>query len=247
MQIVVIHGWPQGNPSVFQTVAEILGLLVYEVRQRMVGDGPVVIAKFADSQVAEATREKLEQGGVPTFLVDSDARPVTFFVRHFRVNKKTLQVATAAGEQREIPLARITHLLAATTVVVPAEAGETVTERKFSLGKTVLSGGIPMTKQVKRQTTGTHEERDEVLCLLADRQMFLFLRTGLDYAGLGDAKQLTRELNFNSLKTELRRSAPQSIFDDRLCQRASQVRLLGTSFDPETHLDLCFDILSRSI
>ncbi len=149
MQIVVIHGWSQENPSVFQTVADILGLLVYEVRQRMVGNGPVVIAKFADPRVAEATRDKLVQGGVPTLLIDSDVRPATFFVRHFRVNKETLQVATAAGEQREIPFARITHLLAATTIVVPAEAGETVTEKKFSLGKTMLSGGIPMTIEIE--------------------------------------------------------------------------------------------------
>jgi len=247
MQIVVIHGWPQNDPTVLQTVADILGLLIYEVRQRMVGEGPVVIARFADRQVAEATRDKLELAGVPTFLMDSDVRPDTFLVRHFKFNKKTLQVATSAGEQCEIPFARITHLIAATTVVVPAEAGETVTERKFSLGKTVLSGGIPMTRQVKRQTAGTHEERDEALSLLADGQMFLFLRSELNYTGLGAAKQLTRELNFNSLKAEMLRCAPQAVFDDRLCQRAGQVRLLGTSFDPDTHLDLSFEILSRSL
>ncbi len=247
MQIVVIHGWPQNDSVMLQTVAETLGLLVYEVRQRMVGDGPVVIASFADPQAAEAVRVKLEQAGVQTLLIDSDVRTAAFVVRHFKLTDNILQVATAGGELREISFDRVTHLLAATTVVVSAEAGAVVTERKFSLGKTMLSGGIPMTKKVQHQTAGTQEERDDVLCILAEQQSFLFLRSGLDYSGLGSAKQLTRELNFNMLKTELQRRAPQAVFDNRLCKRATQVRLLGTSLDPDTHLDLSFDILSRTI
>jgi hypothetical protein len=247
MQIVVIHGWPQNDPAVAQTVAEVLGLLVFEVRQRMVGDGPVVIAKFADPQAAESVRKRLEQGGVPVLLIDSDQRQNPFAVRLFAFTDTSLQIATAAGEVRAIPFARITHLLTATTVVVPAASGARVTERKFSLGKTVLAGGIPMTKKVQRQTTGSHEERDELLWLLVDRSPVLFRRGGLDYAGLGAAKQLTRELNFNRLKSELRGRAPHAVFDDRLLKRAGQVRLLGTSFDPDAYLDLAFEILARTL
>ena len=65
--------------------------------------------------------------------------------------------------------------------------------------------------------------------------------------GLGDAIQLTRDLNFSYLKTELRRLAAKSRYNDRLLKRAGLVRLLGPALNPEADLDLAFEILSRSL
>jgi len=251
MQIVVIHDWPQADPAIVQKVAEIMGILPFEAQQRMGGGGPVVIAQFADPGAAESLRSELERAQVPTLLLDpaelrSGPQPVT--ARKFFLAETYFRVGMADGSLLEIPYADMSHLLPATQTLAQAQAGETVTEKKFSLGKTLLAGGVPMRKKVTSRTEGTAEVRDEVLCLvIAGQRQVLLSRSGLDYAGLGDKMQLSRELNFNLLKTELRQRAPQLVFDSRLLKKAGIVRLLGGAFAPEANLDLAFSILAQTL
>lgn len=250
MQVVVIHRWREDDPAVVQMVAEALGVLVFDARQRMAGGGPAVIAKFAEQQPAVELVARLQQGGVPTVLIDTEqlrGAEGAFPVRHFKLTDAELWVANAAGEKRRFGYSQIDLLLNATTVVGVNETTTTTTEHKFSLGKTVMAGGIPMTKKVKSETTLRSEERDEVLCLYAGGRSYLLRRGALNYSGLGDAMQLTRELNFTHLKSELRRLAPQAVFDDRLLKPAGQVRLLGGALDPSSHLDLSFEILALTL
>lgn len=251
MHVVAIHDWQTDNPAVVQAVAEALGALVFEVRQRMAGNGPVVMARFADPQQAETLRGRLEQAGVPAVQIDTDRLRSEFkplLARQFTMNDAAIQVASPTGQNEAVAYADISLILTATAMVGQSVSTTTETTRKFSLGKTVLAGGIPMTKKVKHQVKQHTSERDEVLCLYsADRPAVLFRREATDYAGLGSAMQLSRELNFNYLKTELRRRASQAVFDDRLRNPASQVRLLGAALNPETHLDLAFEILARTL
>jgi hypothetical protein len=67
------------------------------------------------------------------------------------------------------------------------------------------------------------------------------------YDGFGAAMKLSRELNFAYLKSELRRLCPEAVYDDRLLNRLGQVRLLGPALNPESSLDLAFEILARSL
>ncbi|PLY03242.1 MAG: hypothetical protein C0623_01950 [Desulfuromonas sp.] len=250
MQIIAIHHWPEGQDFI-QKIAENLDLLVFEAQQRMAGGGPVIIASFADAAVAEAAKNRLEEIGTPCLLIDTTelqekSEPV--MVRHFRLADTMLEIETASGQEINIPYSSMTHLLSATTVITPEEQGTTETRRKFSLGKTMLAGGVPMSKKVAQQTVGKQEQRDEILCLYAGvSSPFYFMRNRLNYSGLGDAMKITGELNFNFLKAELARLAPQALADDRLRNRSGLVRLLGTSFDPDTHLDLAFEVLVRSL
>ena len=105
-----------------------------------------------------------------------------------------------------------------------------------------------MTKKVKSEKTVTIEERDETLWLYTQEQTkVIFDRTAMNYDGLGDVMQLTRDLNFTHLKKELRRLAPQACYDDRLLKRAALVRVIGPALNPETDFDLAFEILARSL
>ena len=139
-------------------------------------------------------------------------------------------------------------LLPATGIVEYPET-KTVTERKFSLGKTILSGGIPMSKKVKHQEKVATEERRKVLYLYTGRrqQPVVFSQDGMIYDGLGAAMQLSRELNYTYVISELRRLSPGAAYDDRLLKRVGQVRLLGPALDPETNLDLAAEILARNL
>lgn len=251
MHIVAVHGWQKDEAAVAKTIADALGLLVFEIRQKLAAGGPAVLASYADPQRAEALAGRLSQDGIPTLVIDTAAvRRMTppSRVRRFVLEEKVLQVETFAGDSSAIDYGRIDLLLVATCISGQGQTSGTVTERKFSLGKTLLAGGIPMTKNVQREVPVVTAVRDETLWLYACGGIpVIFDRAVLNYDGLGAAMQLTRDLNFSRLKSELRRLAPQAHYDDRLLKRATLVRVLGPSLSPERDLDLALEILARSL
>ena len=251
MHIVAVHGWQIPESEVAKVISEALGILVFEARQKVIGGGPVVLANFADPQQAERIAEQLSQHAVPAFVLDSQAqrnRNPSFPVARFMLGEQALQLESLAGERIELDYAGIDLLIVASCSLGQAQTRGTVTERKFSIGKTLLAGGIPMTKKVKTEMTLSSEERDQTLWLYTrDHKTWIFDRAALNYIGLGDALQISRDLNFNYLRSELRRRAPQAAYDDRLLRRGDLVRLLGPRLSPETDLDLAFEILARSL
>jgi hypothetical protein len=250
MHIVAIHGWQEVTPELAQALANALGIPVFDARQRMIGGGPAVVASFADPNQAQLVAGRVNQGGLRALVMD----PVAFrsgaaaiVVRRFELGEQALRFEASAGQAVELPYAEIELLLSATGITSQSQTN-TVTERKFSIGKTLLAGGIPMTKQVKREETVTTEDREEILSLYAGTgPALLFKQQSLSFEGLGPAKKLTRDLNFAYLKSELRRRSPQARYDDRLLKRAGQSRLLGPSLSPENDLDLAFEILAQAL
>jgi hypothetical protein len=249
MQVVVIHDWKQETAELVQALCAALGITPYEARQRLAGSGPAVVAHFADQGQAQALAKQLNQAGIATLIVDAEVRGPgdSFIVRRFELGEAALRIEQADHQQAEIPYEEVDLLLPATSIVAHAEK-KIVTSRKFSLGKTIMAGGIPMSKRVERQEEATTEQRGKVLYLYAgNRQPAVFSQNGLIYDGLGKAMQLTRELNFSYLTSELRRRCPRAVYDERLRNRAGLVRLLGPALDPETHLELAVEILARSL
>ncbi len=250
MQVVVIHGWKEETTELVQAISGVLGITVFEARQRIIGGGPAVVASFADPQQALALSERLNQNGIGTMVVDATEiirRASHFIVRRFELSESLLRIETGDRQRTEISYNEIDLLLPAMSIVAYSEK-KTVTERKISVGKTILSGGIPMSKKVKHEQVVTTEERGKVLYLYAgSRPPIVFSQDGMTYDGLGAAMKISRELNFAYLISELRRLCPGAVYDDRLLKRVGQVRLLGPALNPETHLDLAVEILARSL
>ena len=251
MYLVVLHDWKMEEGAVAMFVAEKLGTVAFEARQKLASGSPVVIATFADHDHARVLADSLIQEELPTFLIDTEEvrkHQSPCYVRRFVLGEEALKVESRDGESCEIEYGTIDLLLVAICKAGEIQTTGTETSRKFSLGKTLLAGGLPMKKQVKTEKTVTVEERDEVLWLYThDRALFIFDRPVMNYAGLGEAMQLTRDLNFAHLKNELKRLAPGARFDDRLLKRAAMIRLLGPALNPEVDHDLAFEILSRSM
>jgi hypothetical protein len=251
MYLVVLHDWKMEEGAVAMFVAEKLGTVAFEARQKLAGGSPVVIATFADQDHARALVDSLSQEGLPAFLIDTEEvrkNQSACYVHRFVLGEEALKVESRDGESCEIEYGTIDLLLVAICKAGEIQTTGTETSRKFSLGKTLLAGGLPMTKQVKTGKVVTVEERDESLWLYThDRALFIFDRPVMNYAGLGEAMQLTRDLNFAHLKNELKHRAPGARFDDRLLKRAAMIRLLGPALNPEVDHDLAFEILSRSL
>jgi hypothetical protein len=251
MHLVVVHNWQLEEPAVATIIAEVLGTVAFEARQKISGGGPAVIASFADPLQAEALVVALTQNSVPAFVLDPEVvRGGTqlFRVRRFTLGEQALKLESCDGEFCDVEYKTIDLLLLAICKAGELQAIGTETTRKFSLGKTLLAGGVPMTKKVSTEKAVTVAEHDEALWLYTQQKdTVVFGRTVLNYDGLGEAMQLTRELNFSFLKSELRRLAPQALYDDRLLKRAALVRVIGASLNPDTDFDLAFEILARSL
>ena len=250
MHVVVIHGWQEETAELVQALAVALGITAFEARQRLIGGGPSVVASFADQHLAQALAAKLNQAGIATLVVDATAvrsGAGHFVVRRFEPGEMALRIEAVDGQTAEIPYGEIELLLPGTRISGQTEL-KTVTERKFSLGKTILSGGIPVSTKVSRQEEVTTEERTKFLYLYAgNRPQVVFSQSGMTYEGFGAAMKMSQELNFAFLISELRRLSPGAGYDDRLLNRLGQVRLLGPAQNPETNLDLAAEILARSL
>jgi len=251
MYLVVLHDWKMEESAAATVVAEKLGTVAFEARQKLSGGSPVVIATFADEDHARALVASLTQEDLPAFMIDTEdvrKHQSAFYVHRFVLGEEALKVESRDGESCEIEYGTIDLLLVAICKAGEIQTTGTETSRKFSLGKTLLAGGLPMTKQVKTEKIVTVEERDESLWLYThDRALFIFDRPVMNYDGLGEAMQFTRDLNFNHLKNELKRLAPRARFDNRLIKRAAMIRLIGPALNPEVDYDLAFEILSRSM
>jgi hypothetical protein len=250
MFVVAIYGWCEETPEMVQALAGALGIMVFEARQRLIGGGPSVVASFADQQQARVVAEKVSRVGIKALIVDATAvrlRGCFFIVRRFKFEERVLKIEAHNGQQEAIPYAEMELLLTGTSVVGVSET-KTIVEKKFSMGKTLLAGGIPMTTKVERQEEVLSEESEQLLYLYAhNRPTAVFSLNGMNYDGFGAEMKLSRKLNFSHFVTQLRLHASGAPFDDRLLNRMSQVRLLGPAQGREASLDLAAEILARCL
>ncbi len=250
MYFVVAHYWQKNEYETARTIAETMDILTYEARQKILDGGPVVLTSFANQNQANELATRLTQNGIPALVIDPVATRIKrpFEVSRFVIEEQTLQLESADGADCDIPFDTIELLLSATYSYELKEGTITVSERRFSLGKTMLAGGVPMTKRVKKEKSVMLLERDETLWLYRKGELpFIFNRVALNYDGLADALHLTQNLNFIHLKNRLRQLAPQAIYDDRLLKRSRLIRLLGSTLNPDVDLDLACEILARSL
>jgi hypothetical protein len=248
MYVVIIHHWQEVTAELAQELAAVLKVTAFDARQRLIGNGPAVVATFAAPDPAQRLVGELQEAGFTGFFVDAAATGAgsSFCIVHrFQLAEAILHIEEVDGRKVRIAFSEVGQLLAATRIIGQAES-HTVTERKFSMGKTLMAGGLPMTRKAERRETVSSEERERVLYLgTGSRPWFIFPQSSMVYDGLGARMKPTREMNFNELVAELRRRCPAAAYDDRLLNQAAQAKLLGPLLKPETNLDLAVEILAR--
>jgi len=250
MHVVVIHHKHEVTPEKVQALAAALGVTAFDARQRLSCPCPVVVSTQADRQQAELTRQQLQESGFETFVVDVHAalneRPV-FIVRSFAFQDDCLRVCDSENRTVSIAYKEIRLMLPSSRTLLQAEV-QTVTERKFSVGKSLMAGGIPMTKKVTRKETVSEENREQALYLCnKNRARVVCSQNTMSYQGFANAMKPSREMNYTLFVSKMRHRSPAAVYDDRLMKRAEQVKLLGPMLDPDLYLDLAVDILATSV
>src|SRR5207237_1120371 len=101
------------------------------------------------------------------------------------------------------------------------EAIEVVREKKFDLGRAILTGGLIMRKTEKREVTSRTEASEQVLYLFRSSRGVPWLLREHDahYDALGAAVAPTTSRNFATAVEQFRARAPHARFDDSLLRR----------------------------
>ena len=251
MHVVAIHHLTGTTDQLARELAAVLGCTPYEARARVLvpSGGPVVVASFAAGEPATACAARLRDAGFAPLLlataeVENDNRRC--LVRQVRFDADQLHIVSRDNAQLALPFAKVALLLRGIGIISRSEV-ETKTEKKFDLGRAVVSGGLMLRKKTTTVTEQVSQERQPFCHLYLPGHPPVVLRQNeLDYSALGAARQLTREANFNWICTELRRRCPAARSDERLQTRAGQAQLLGPALDPERYLDLAITLIATT-
>lgn len=248
VHILVLRSLPPLTPDLLKAVGTALGVIAYEARARMsVPQAPVILASLADGAAAIAMGKALSEAGLDVFSMDTDRLSHHQFVaRHVHLGDEAL-FTNRAGMEYAVPWSHL-RLILRVTGVETGEAVEVQSGRKLAAGRALLTGGLMMTKKTTRTTTRATTSYTSFLYLRADGDAPIIIReTDVLFDGPGTPAQPTRQAAFQHILQRLREAAPQAVFDDRLMRQAGQVRLLGRSLAPETHLNVALAVLAHAL
>jgi hypothetical protein len=248
MHVVAIHYAPGGGEAMAGGLAEALGGTLYEARARLSDSagGPAVVGNFAEAEPAWAFAGRLRNNGIPPILltpadIESDAR--RFLVRSFHLGAAGLTAESRRGESAEVAYRDVQLVLRGVRIEERTEIKHTE-QRKLSPSRALLTGGLVMTKTVRKAQPVTMEEREEFLHLYTAAGPVLVFRSGaLNYRSLGAALRPSTAANFAYLVETLRRALPQARWDERLANRQGRARILGPAL--KENLDVAVTLLSR--
>jgi hypothetical protein len=184
------------------------------------------------------------QGFAP-LLLEGDGREdrasrVT--IRSFAREPDGWQFETRDGWLRLVEDSALRLLLKVSSTTTETH-NDVTTERRFNLGKAMLTGGLSLTSKKTIETARASSSTQASLLLFADgHPTFVFREADLQFQGLGPALQPTRQANWLRFVQELRARTPA--FDDRLANRAGQSHVLGAGLTPERHLDVALALLA---
>lgn len=200
-------------------LAKDLGVTAYEAGQRVRGALPSVVFRDGDVEKAKAVARALHGRGHDVVLLDGAQVPASELlprVKAFKLTDDALVAVGPTGVETTLRFADVAALVAAVHRGSDSQT-EVTRERKFSLGRAVLTQGLSVSKTVEKASTREVEQREPVLYLFhRGGPAWLLSETGCRYEGLGPLVRPTRLENFHTLVKLMRERCPQAPYDERL-------------------------------
>ena len=220
MHIVAVTRWGTPLEEELPALAARLGMLAYDLRQRLAGGIPAVFATVGDGMVADGHMQFLRSRGHGAVTCDADAVPTTedqLVPCDFELSAAAVRGSFTQSRRFELPYAEIFALVHAASVTSD-EHTVTTQEKKISLGRAVLSGGMMFRKKVERIDKKVTAEQQQILYMFCRAQPtpYVWKELTLRYEGLGDDRKQTTAQNFATLSERLRARAPHAFYDRRL-------------------------------
>jgi hypothetical protein len=216
---------PVADPDagLVQNVAAIISRGPYDTRLLLAGEIPKIITHCRGQQPAESiVRNIRELGLVAVAGKDSELRrfPQPFRAQTLGFGEKEVLFRDSAGGEKRVMEKNVFLILVGrveTSVVVET----TRTRTKFSLGRTLLMGGIPMWRRVDEKSTNRSVQTEYFARLYGRKSpdpTVEIVQHNMNYSFLGAELDMSSFTNFGTVVRRLREVFPSAIFDDRLAR-----------------------------
>jgi hypothetical protein len=196
-----------------------LGATPYEARMLVAPGYPAIVATRADAARASALVAKLRARGYDAVAVDSaEIVPSETMIA---MDRFAFEPGAVVVARERLELADVLCMLRATHRTRSATE-TTTTERRFSAGRSLLTGGLSNTTTVTKHAMQSAESREQVLYVFrrSGETPWILREQGCHYEGLGEALSRTQVENFATTIRLLRERAPTVTYDERLVGRA---------------------------
>jgi hypothetical protein len=240
MYLIAITRWGAPLDQEIGFLSGITGVSAPDLRMHLAYHLPAFLAGGLDEAAArEMMGALLERGHgcVASVATRIPAASKMFSPRSFELSEDCFIAAAADGATLEMPYAELIGIVRA-TAILDVQTSVEEKQRKLSMGRAVLTGGLMMSKTVTKKRATASVEREPVVYLFRKTgQDHMFLAENrLQYQGLGRHISQTRHQNFNALVNVFRERAPQALFDDRFVSRRPP-RLPPSALDGSVEAD----------
>ena len=205
-----------------KALAEDFGSTAYEERLKLAGGLPAIVLTTRDSIAAQALVAKLRgRGHRAQACRVSDIVPASAMIvlRQFQLDDDAL----ATGRER-LPCSDISVLIRARRQST-ATAVDIVKDKKFDLGRAIVTGGLMTRKTEKREVITRSETTEQVLYLFraSGRVPWILREHSAHYGGLGAALAPSTMRNFTIAVEQFRTRVLQARSDDALLRQTALV------------------------
>lgn len=230
--VVAVTRWGEGLQQQLPELAAMLGLFPYDLRMRLNGPLPAIVARIPEQAKASTLMAKLREWGHGAVGCDLDTVPTTDRMhapRHFQFAGEYLHTRGAGNDAETILRDEVLGLIHAITLT-DVRTTQSRTSKTFSPTRALVTGGLSMRKE-QTKTSFVNESDGEQRLYLVRRSLdtMVFCQHNLRYAGLGDAKGHSSLASFGALVERLRRFAPNAFYDTQLFETRRRSSFVGVT------------------
>jgi hypothetical protein len=221
-----------------QALARDLGGTAYEHRLHLLGGLPAIVLTTADRELGQKTLDALRRRGHGAVACDAAAVVASEDMIDMRRFQLQADAVLAQGPTAErLPGSDILALLRATHRT-DVQSREEIKTKQFSMGRALVSGGLMVSKTVKREERSSSSELQQVLYVFraSGETPWLLHERGTHYGALGSEIAPSSMQNFLTTIRRLRALAPVAVYDERLLKlrRAPGPPVKSGSFGSES-------------
>lgn len=218
--LVAATRWGASLDAVIADCAPMLGLSEYDTRLRLAGPLPVVVASGIEETPARELLGWLRERGHGAVACPEASLPAperVLWPRAFEFTPGAFVALDAQGQRYPLAYADILAIVRA-RYLRDAQTTVVSVERKLSLGRSMMTGGLMAQRGIERIEHANASERDDVVFLFRGAGPDpMALRAGLlAYDGLRAHMRATARESFGIVADWLRQHAPGAIYDERL-------------------------------
>jgi len=262
MKLVAIVRVPTHPDVAARALAQASGLALAEARMRLAPEPPLLLARL-DSDSADALVAALRKAGLAALAIPADFpsdkdRTVT---HSFSFDSAGVTFVPRLGESMRAAWPDVLAILRGLRAA-RSESSRTERSKSFSVGRSVLTGGLVMTRTSTKSVRSSEESTEQVI-LVYERsgRVALLSERELDFSCLGPDMLPSSTGNMLELAKLLREGAKVAFYDERLLrlgrrplpflaggeslfQRATTTRTL---VDTRGSLDALADVMRRAL